>query len=163
LTTDATFSTANFRSRSASNLHTVDLVEVCRDVLEEALREHPERPIHFGLPEHLPGSWRRPPLVHAFRTLLAAALTRGDPESVIRFLLWGEVGTARVTLEFWRLAGDQDALAFEPFGQARPGEPMHRLGLYLARRTFETSGGSVRLYADGERTTFEVCLPRNDR
>jgi signal transduction histidine kinase len=141
----------------------VDLVPLCRDVVDEVVAGHADRSITFDHPGTLVGAWDGERVAQVMQNLVANAIAHGDPASPVRVAV-RDVGEA-ARLEVRNAAAPIPSYLreriFEPFQRGtNKGEGLG-LGLYIVHEIAEAHGGSVETKSDGGETVFAVTLPKS--
>ena len=77
------FSTSHLGDGIPIDPYTVDLNEICFNVVEEARTFHPDRQIELVAAGNLTGTWDGPRLAQAFANLISNAIQHGKPEGAI--------------------------------------------------------------------------------
>jgi signal transduction histidine kinase len=83
------FSTSNLGDGIPVDPHTVDLAEICQNVVEEAKTFHPDRRVELVVTGNLSGAWDGARMAQAFSNLITNAIQHGKPESVIKVAISG--------------------------------------------------------------------------
>jgi signal transduction histidine kinase len=83
------FSTSHLGDGIPVDPHTVDLAEICQNVVEEAKTFHPERKIELVTAGSLTGAWDGARIAQAFANLISNAVQHGKPDSVIKVSMCG--------------------------------------------------------------------------
>ena len=83
------FSTSHLGDGIPVDPHTVDLLEVCENVVEEARTYHPDRKIILTTDGHLVGVWDGARVAQAFSNLIANAIQHGGSESPVKVSIFG--------------------------------------------------------------------------
>ena len=166
------FSTSHLGDGIPIDPYTVDLADICMNVVEEAKTFHPDRSIELVCEGKLVGTWDGPRLAQAFANLISNAIQHGKPDGCIRV-------TARnqSTGILFEVQNEADPIPpaklrilFDPvksFAIRPPGErTMSRvqnlgLGLYVVKEIVKAHQGKIAV-ASSEETgvTFSVTLPR---
>jgi signal transduction histidine kinase len=84
------FSTSHLGDGIPIDPYTVDLADICHNVVEEARTFHPDRQIELVSTGDLTGSWDGPRLAQAFSNLISNAVQHGTPESSIHVAITGD-------------------------------------------------------------------------
>lgn len=83
------FSTSHLGDGIPVDPHTVDLLEICENVVEEARTYHPDRKIVLTTDGHLVGVWDGARVAQAFSNLIANAIQHGGSESPVKVSIYG--------------------------------------------------------------------------
>jgi signal transduction histidine kinase len=153
---------SNFASSPTAKLAPVDVPELLREVVEPYRRALADR-IQFEV--HVPA---RLPMVYADRTLVARSLTNLVENALHAMPRAGTLGVSaaaedrvvRIRVSDTGAGMDTEALAraFEPYFSTKASGT--GLGLPIAKRNVELSGGTVSVTSEREKgTTVEVTLP----
>jgi signal transduction histidine kinase len=145
----------------------MNLGELCRQLVEEALAAHPGRLIPVETRGDLSGRWDGARLGQVVSNLVENALAHGDEKQPVKLIAQGAatVVTLEVVNRGPTIAADEVATLFEPFvrgagtdrGRARRGLG---LGLYIAKQIVASHGGTLTARSADGTTTFTVALPR---
>jgi len=149
----------------------MDIVEVCRQTVEEMAALHPQRVVNFDATGELQGQWDRARIAQAFSNVISNAVQHGSDKTPINVVIHGD--------------GDKVALAVQNRGPVIPAneldrifDPMHRiegdkpvaprqnlgLGLYITGRIVAAHGGTVGVESSEHKgTTFTIRLPTRAR
>lgn len=166
------FSTSHLGDGIPIDPYTVDLADICMNVVEEAKTFHPDRKIELVREGNLIGTWDGPRLAQAFANLISNAIQHGKPEGSICVSLRDQ-GTGivfEVQNEADPIPPAKLRILFDPvksFAIRPPGErSMTRvqnlgLGLYVVKEIVKAHRGNISV-ASSEETgvTFSVTLPR---
>jgi signal transduction histidine kinase len=93
------FSTSHLGDGIPIDPSTVDLLEICQNVVEEARAFHPDRKIYLTTDGHLEGAWDGARIAQAFSNLIANAIQHGKPEGVIRVAICGHADEVVYTVQ----------------------------------------------------------------
>ena len=83
------FSTSHLGDGIPVDPHTVDLLEVCENVVEEARTYHPDRKVVLTTDGHLVGVWDGARVAQAFSNLIANAIQHGGSDSPVKVSIYG--------------------------------------------------------------------------
>jgi signal transduction histidine kinase len=143
-----------------------DMNDVCQQVIGETELTHPDRPLLAQLRGDLIGVWDRDRMYQVLANLVGNAVRHGEPRSPIELRIEG--AETEVVIEVAN-RGEPIAPAMLPFifdafrqgRKARSGTHGLGLGLFIAQQIVRSHSGSIAVTsAEGEGTTFRVCLPR---
>jgi phosphoserine phosphatase RsbU/P len=143
-----------------------DMNDVCQQVIGETELTHPDRPLLAQLRGDLIGVWDRDRMYQVLANLVGNAVRHGEPRSPIELRIEG--AETEVVIEVAN-RGEPIAPATLPFifdafrqgRKARSGTHGLGLGLFIAQQIVRSHSGSIAVTsAEGEGTTFRVCLPR---
>jgi signal transduction histidine kinase len=148
----------------------VNLGAVCRQALQELEDANPQARLVLRDEGDLSGTWDPDRLSQIVSNLVGNAVQHGAKDQPIDVDVDGtDSSTVRLSV---RNAGAirPEALPtlFEPYKRtaahaAVPGKTGLGLGLFIAREIARAHGGDVSVRSTGERTTFDVTLPRDGR
>ncbi len=166
------FSTTHLGNGIPIDPRTVDLLEICRNTLEEAKTFHPDRQFEFKADGNFVGSWDGQRIGQAFSNLLSNAIQHSTPKSTIRVSISGmdreviyEVKNEAENLSVTKLRTLFDPIkrfAIRPPNE-RVGARMQNLGLglYVVKEIVSAHEGSIlATSSEDEGVTFTVRLPR---
>jgi signal transduction histidine kinase len=143
----------------------VDLADLCRDVLDDAVLAHPGRTVCFA-GEPVIGDWDPDRVTQLITNLVENALQYSPQGSVVSITArdHGELAVLAVHNHGEPIPLDAQAALFEPFRrgpQPPPRSDSLGLGLYIARQIVHGHGGLIDVRSlPFEGTTFIVRLPR---
>ncbi|MES2898886.1 MAG: HAMP domain-containing sensor histidine kinase [Pseudomonadota bacterium] len=166
------FSTSHLGDGIPVDPFTVNLEELCFNVVEEARTFHPTRQINLATRGALIGAWDGPRLSQAFSNLISNAIQHGKPDSAIDIAIDG-TGPDVV----FEVANDADEISparlralFDPVKSfaIRPPEERTKqraqnlgLGLYVVKEIAKAHGGAVAVTSSQETgVKFSFNLPR---
>lgn len=166
------FSTSHLGDGIPIDPYTVDLGEICLNVVEEARTFHPDRTIEFARDGNLVGSWDGPRIAQAFSNLISNAIQHGKPEGVIHVTVNG--GQGGVVFDVKNEADVIPAIKlrslFDPVKSFAIRPPSERvasrvqnlgLGLYVVKEIVRAHQGKVSVSSTEEAgVKFSVSLPR---
>jgi sigma-B regulation protein RsbU (phosphoserine phosphatase) len=144
-----------------------DLLEICRQVINEVSVSYPPRAIQFAAHGSSWGRWDRGRIAQAFSNLLSNALRHGQDDVPVKVAL--RHGGADALVEVHNagppIPDEVRAHLFEPFYRAqergRQAPEGLGLGLYIAQQIVLAHRGTIELESEeGTGTTFTVRLPR---
>lgn len=166
------FSTSHLGGGIPIDPYTVDLAEICMNVVEEAKTFHPDRQIELVSEGELVGAWDGPRLAQAFANLISNAIQHGKPGGCIRVLVRDQRASVlfQVQNEAEPISPAKLRILFDPvksFAIRPPGErTMARvqnlgLGLYVVKEIVKAHQGEITVASSHEDgVTFSVTLPR---
>lgn len=166
------FSTSHLGDGIPIDPSTVDLADICLNVVEEARTFHPDRHIELISEGNLIGTWDGPRLSQAFSNLISNAVQHGKPESTIHVTLNGCQPNV-----LFEVRNEADVIPpvklrtlFDPvktFAIRPPSErTMSRvqnlgLGLYVVKEIVKAHEGQISVASTQEAgVKFSVILPR---
>ncbi|MFC0135983.1 hypothetical protein CR105_01485 [Massilia eurypsychrophila] len=166
------FSTSHLGDGIPIDPYTVDLEDICLNVVEEARTFHPDRKIEYVSEGKLVGSWDGPRLAQAFANLISNAIQHGKPEGTIHVAING--GEPEVLVE---VRNDAEVIPvaklrtlFDPVKSFAIRPPSERkmsrvqnlgLGLYVVKEIVRAHGGQISVVSNEETgVKFSVVLPR---
>ena len=152
--------------------YSVDLEEICMNVVEEARTFHPDREIEFVSVGNLTGTWDGVRLAQAFSNLISNALQHGKPGATIHITLDGS--HPEVSFE---VKNDADVIPpaklrtlFDPVQSFAIRPPSERnmarvqnlgLGLYVVKEIVRAHEGKISVSSTQETgVKFSISLPR---
>jgi len=145
----------------------MDVAELCRDLVTEALAVDPTRAISLEVSGEPRGKWDRARLAQVVANLIQNALTHGDAAQGIRVIVTGDASAVSLAVENRgpTIPADRIAALFEPFVQGSAGALARKrsglgLGLYIAKQVVSSHGGTLTAVSHDETTTFRMILPR---
>ena len=166
------FSTSHLGDGIPIDPYTVDLAQICLDVVEEARTFHPDREITLAVEGDLVGTWDGPRISQAFSNLISNAIQHGKPEGAVHASITGSA--AGILFE---VKNDADVIApaklrslFDPVKSFAIRPPQERvmsrvqnlgLGLYVVKEIVKAHEGEVTVTSSAESgVKFSVHLPR---
>lgn len=166
------FSTSHLGDGIPIDPYTVDLSEICLNVVDEARTFHPDRKIELVCEGTLTGVWDGPRLAQAFANLISNAIQHGKPEGTICVAING--GDADVSFE---VTNEADIIApaklrtlFDPVKSFAIRPPSERtmarvqnlgLGLYVVKEIVKAHEGQISVSSTEDTgVKFSVSLPR---
>ncbi|WP_426210076.1 ATP-binding protein [Massilia sp. TWP1-3-3] len=166
------FSTSHLGDGIPIDPYTVDLAEICQNVVEEARTFHPDRNIELVSEGNLVGTWDGPRLAQAFANLISNAVQHGNRESTILVAIDGCQSNV-----LFEVSNDADVIPqaklrtlFDPvksFAIRPPGERTRSrvqnlgLGLYVVKEIVKAHNGEISVCSTKETgVKFSVSLPR---
>lgn len=166
------FSTTHLGDGIPIDPRTVDLLEICRNTIDEAKTFHPDRQFELTAEGQLTGAWDGPRMGQAFSNLISNAIQHSTPGSPIKVSisgLHGEViyivqNEAEVIspLKLRTLFDPIKRFAIRPVNE-RVGARMENLGLglYVVKEIVTAHDGNISVTSSAEGgVTFTVRLPR---
>jgi signal transduction histidine kinase len=145
----------------------MDMGELCRDVMDEALAGHQGRRVALETSGDLFGRWDRPRMAQVLSNLLGNALTHGDEKEPVRLV--AAANCTAVTVDVVNrgptIPAEKIGTLFEPFvrgEESKHGRRRHGLGLglYIAKQIVSSHGGTLTAQSLEGTTTFRIVLPR---
>jgi signal transduction histidine kinase len=156
------------RSRSQEgfpvSVERVDLVELCRTVVDELRVAHPHREIRLTAPNDVTGYWDTARLAQVVSNLVGNALTHGAGGAAIDLSVIADDKHAMLNVTNRGPAIPPELMdhIFDPF---RQGGANHRhglgLGLYIVRAIVRAHRGTISIRSTEQTTTFSVRLERS--
>jgi signal transduction histidine kinase len=166
------FSTTHLGEGIPVDPHTVDLLDICQSVVEEARTFHPDRKIHLTTDGHLVGAWDGARIAQAFSNLISNAVQHGKPETVIKVAIYGFPNEVKYTVQ-------NEAEVIPPSGLRTLFDPVKRfairpaseraaartqnlgLGLYVVKEIVASHEGVISVTSnENDGVIFTVSLPR---
>jgi signal transduction histidine kinase len=148
----------------------LDLKNLCEEVVGEMRAAHPSRRFLFSHQGDLRGTWDGGRLRQVISNLLANAVQHGTATGLVALNVSDEGPTIHLGIHNEGPPIPASALPtiFEPFVQSTSAQPQAQrrsgsigLGLYIAREVVKAHGGSIEVQStDQGGTTFTVRLPR---
>lgn len=166
------FSTSHLGDGIPVDPHTVDLAEICQNVVEEAKTFHPERKIALATAGDLTGAWDGARMAQAFSNLISNAVQHGKPESVIKVSICGSPDEVvyEVRNEAEPIPPAKLRTLFDPVKRfaIRPASERVAsrtqnlgLGLYVVKEIVSAHEGEVFVSSNpGDGVVFSARLPR---
>ena len=166
------FSTSHLGDGIPIDPYTVDLEQVCLNVVEEVRTFHPDRKINFAASGVLVGTWDGPRLAQAFSNLISNAVQHGKSDAIIDVAI--NATSEGVVFE---VKNDADLIPqaklktlFDPVRNFAIRPPSERtlsrvqnlgLGLYVVKEIVKAHSGQIAVTSTQEAgVTFSVTLPR---
>ena len=145
----------------------VDLREVCEEVVQEVSKVFPDRRVTIAVASECRGSWDADRVAQIVDNLVTNALRHSPSDTPVQIemgLREGDRVFLRVRNEGEPIAADLVPTLFEPFKRGaanRPGKTGLGLGLYIASQVALAHRGELRLeYSDARGTSFVLEMPR---
>lgn len=153
----------------------VDLVALCRDVIDSCRTAHPGRALSLHTDGDITGVWDATRMRQVVSNLLGNAIQHGSPEGPIELWVTSEGSTEEestvilsVHNEGAQIPPDVLPTIFDPLMRFKTRESaMERpagsigLGLFIVREIVHAKGGTVEVASTAEEgTTFTVRIPR---
>ena len=166
------FSTSHLGDGIPIDPYTVDLAQICLDVVEEACTFHPDREVELVLAGDLVGTWDGPRISPAFANLISNAIQHGKLDAPIHVTM-GEAANGAL----FEVRNDADIIPpaklrtlFDPVKSFAIRPPQERvlsrvqnlgLGLYVVKEIVKAHEGEVNVTSTADAgVTFSVRLPR---
>ena len=166
------FSTSHLGGGIPIDPYTVDLMEICHNVVEEARTFHPDRKIEFVADGDLTGVWDGPRLAQAFSNLISNAVQHGQPEGAIHIAIEGGKGDILFTVQneadlipaakLRTLFDPVKSFAIRPASERTMSRVQNLgLGLYVVKEIVKAHEGQISVTSTQETgVKFSVRLPR---
>ncbi|TWI52577.1 signal transduction histidine kinase [Pseudomonas duriflava] len=166
------FSTSHLGDGIPVDPHTVDLLEICQNIVEEARTFHPDRKIILTTDGHLIGVWDGARIAQAFSNLIANALQHGKPESVVKVSTYGLPDEVVYTVQnegdvippskLRTFFDPVKRFAIRPVSERTPSRAQNLgLGLYVVKQIVTAHEGEITVTSSKEEgIVFTVRLPR---
>ena len=166
------FSTSHLGDGIPIDPYTVDLAQICVDVVEEARTFHPDREIELVVEGDLVGTWDGPRISQAFSNLISNAIQHGKLDGAIHVTI-----STAVDGVLFEVRNDADIIPpaklrtlFDPVKSFAIRPPQERvlsrvqnlgLGLYVVKEIVKAHEGEVNVTSTTEAgVRFSVRLPR---
>lgn len=166
------FSTTHLGQGIPIDPRTVDLLEICRNTVDEAKTFHPDRQFELKAEGKLTGAWDGQRMGQAFSNLISNAIQHSTPGSAIKVSISGveEEVIYEVQNEAEVISPTKLRTLFDPIkrfairpASERVGARMQNLGLglYVVKEIVSAHSGSISVSSSADTgVTFKVCLPR---
>ena len=142
----------------------VDLVQICRDEVEEIRAAHPERGIELQIVGDGHGRWDPSRIHQLLGNLIGNAVKYGSSSTPVRVSLVGEEQDVHLRIRNSGPPVERLETLFEPLVRGNPqpegSDKSLGLGLYIAREIARGHGGEIEGHSDESGTVFSVRLPR---
>jgi sigma-B regulation protein RsbU (phosphoserine phosphatase) len=146
---------------------TVNMEDVCHQVVVEAELTHPDRPLDVDMRGDLIGVWDRDRIYQLISNLVGNAVQHGEPRS--RIAMRVNASEAEIVIEIANrgipIPPAILPFIFDAFRQGRTNHARRKgglgLGLFIAQQVARSHGGVIAATSTAdEGTTFQVRLPR---
>ncbi len=166
------FSTSHLGGGIPIDPYTVDLGEICLNVVEEARTFHPDRKIGLVCEGSLIGAWDGPRLAQAFANLISNAVQHGKPDGKVTIVITGEPAGVvfQISNESDVIPASKLRTLFDPVKSFAIRPPSERtrarvqnlgLGLYVVKEIVRAHEGQISVTSTQETgVKFSVHLPR---
>ena len=166
------FSTTHLGEGIPIDARAVDLLEICKNTMDEAKTFHPERQFELMVQGQLTGSWDGQRMGQAFSNLLSNAVQHSTPGSAIKVFISGlaEEVIYEVQNEAEVISPIILRTLFDPIkrfairpASERVGTRMQNLGLglYVVKEIVSAHNGSISVSSSADAgVSFKVRLPR---
>jgi PAS domain S-box-containing protein len=146
--------------RLSLKLQSIDLAEVCREIVSESASANPDHTIELDVRNAASGRWDRDRLGQVVQNLVSNAVQHGDPGRPIRVGVWRSASHCfiEVTNEGPPISPEALRHLFDPFKRtlSRTGVG---LGLYIVHQIVDAHRGTIDVRSDAAGTAFRVSLP----
>ena len=166
------FSTSHLGDGIPIDPSTVDLAEICFNVVEEMRTFHPDRQIELVSEGDLVGTWDGPRLAQAFSNLISNAVQHGTPHTPVQVTLTGTTegvvfevrNDAEVIpeLKLRTLFDPVKSFAIRPPDE-RTASRLHNLGLglYVVKEIIKAHQGEISVSSTADTgVKFSLSVPR---
>lgn len=147
----------------------MNLEELCREVIEEIRAAHNTRTFDLESSGDVNGEWDRPRLRQLISNLLANAVQHGAGQTPIRVFIKseGQEVMLGVCNQGPPISRSLRAVMFDPLRSSLTNELSRQLGgfglgLYIAQEVAKAHGGVIEVNSDDTETAFIVKLPRRN-
>jgi signal transduction histidine kinase len=166
------FSTSHLGEGIPVDPSTVDLLEICHGVVEEANTFHPDRKIELLCEGELTGVWDGDRMAQVFANLISNAIQHGKPEGAIKVSICGlpdEViyqvkneGDIIPPAKLRTLFDPVKRFAIRPASERiGAGTQNLGLGLYVVKQIVDAHGGAISVTSSEEDgVAFSLHIPR---
>jgi signal transduction histidine kinase len=166
------FSTTHLGEGIPIDPSTVDLFEICQNVVEEARTFHPDRKILLTTDGHLVGAWDGSRMSQAFSNLISNAVQHGKPQGEIKVSILGFDDEVKYVVqnESEVLSPGKLRTLFDPVKRfaIRPANERAAartqnlgLGLYVVKEIVSAHEGTISATSsENEGVIFTISLPR---
>lgn len=166
------FSTTHLGDGIPIDPRTVDLLEICRNTMDEAKTFHPDRQFELTADGHFVGAWDGQRMGQAFSNLISNAIQHSTPSSAIRVSMVGLADEViyQVQNQAELLSATTLRTLFDPIkrfairpASERVGARMQNLGLglYVVKEIVSAHDGTIAVTSSvDDGVTFTVHLPR---
>lgn len=140
-----------------------DLVQVCREVVDELHMTYPDSVVDVATEPRAMGDWDADRLAEVASNLISNAIVHGTPHTPVQVAIAGDGADVvlRVTNQGPPIPTEVLPSIFDPFSRGDRARGGTGLGLYITREIVRAHGGSVEVDSSAARgTTFVVRLPR---
>lgn len=166
------FSTTHLGEGIPIDPHTVDLLEICQSVVEEARTFHPDRKILLTTDGHLIGAWDGSRIAQAFSNLISNAVQHGNPDGIISISVLGTPSEITFSIQneadiipsakLRTLFDPVKRFAIRPASERTASRTQNLgLGLYVVKEIVSAHNGTISVNSsESEGVTFKINLPR---
>ena len=146
----------------------MDMVNVCRQTVDEITAFHPRCIVTFQATGELTGSWDSGRIAQALSNLIGNAFQHGAEGAPIEVAVLGEADHVVLTVHNTGIQIPRENLhdIFSPFKQLAPHSERSRaagsagLGLYIVQAITTAHHGTIAVSSNKRGTTFTLRLPR---
>lgn len=147
----------------------IDFARLAEDELGQFRVAHPDRHFEFAPSGDTRGRWDPVRVQQLLRNLLSNAVQYGSPKLPVRVTLQGEQPEVRLEVSNGgHIDASEVQQLFDPLRRGAAEQSRRErgeglgLGLFIVREIAHAHGGEIEAHCEGERTTFEVRLPRRE-
>ncbi len=163
------FAGSNLGSKIHVTRQSMNLEELCREVIEEIRAAHPLRVFELQCSGDGDGEWDRPRLRQLLSNLLGNSVQHGSLQTPIQLFIKADKNSVglRVCNQGPAIPPELQAVMFDPLRRTLCNGLSRELGgfglgLYIAREVVKAHGGVIEVSSDDRETAFIVKLPRRE-
>ncbi|MES2980881.1 MAG: HAMP domain-containing sensor histidine kinase [Verrucomicrobiota bacterium] len=163
------FAGSHLGSKMHVTRQSMNLEELCREVIEEIRAVHPSRVFELECSGDGNGEWDRPRLRQLISNLVGNAVQHGAAQTPIQLFIKADGNSMllRVCNQGPAIPRELQTVMFDPRRRSLCNGLSRELGgfglgLYIAREVVKAHGGVIEVSSDDRETAFIVKLPRRD-